>query len=80
MVCYLYIATKLILIKINIKLIPHTEICKGDSFHSDNKNCIARSLHCNEIDECKDGSDELWSCPSGTFNIGSIYGSLFGYY
>ena len=66
------------------------EICRGESFHCDNKRCIERSLHCNGIDECGDGSDEPPSCP-GTIslpdindilkntNLGNIYGSLFGY-
>ena len=63
------------------------EICRGDSFHCKNKQCIARSLHCNGIEECGDGSDEPWSCPGSinvndilkNANIGNIYGSLFGY-
>ena len=53
--------------------------------------CIARSLHCNGIIECRDGSDEPPSCPKTTvdlpnvndilknLNIRNIYGSLFGY-
>ena len=66
------------------------EICRGESFHCDNKQCIARSLYCNGIDECEDGSDEPPSCPGNSnlpdisdilknFNVGNIYGSLFGY-
>ena len=71
-----------------IKLYYNTEICRGESFHCDNEQCIARSLHCNGIDECEDGSDEPPSCPKTTFdlpdinallNVKNIYGSLFGY-
>ena len=63
------------------------EICRGESFHCDNRRCIALELHCNGIDECGDGSDEPLTCP-GTINYNdilknasfkNIYGSLFGY-
>ena len=47
------------------------EICRGESFHCDNKRCIERSLHCNGIDECGDGSDEPPFCP-GTISLPDV--------
>jgi hypothetical protein len=74
-----------------LTLILYTEVCRGESFRCDNNWCIPRSLYCNGIDECGDGSDEPSSCPKTTgylpdvnnllknLNIRNIYGSLFGY-
>ena len=38
-------------------------VCRGDSFHCDNKRCISMQSYCNGINECGDGSDEPDSCP-----------------